>query len=574
MRRRPRALDPISLLAAVVIAFGVVQLFAGAWETGITTDEPTHADRLASWISTGWYLPASELEDGEPKPGEGTLSSPYVYGPAFSLIAHAANIALGNEGRGEVAHTASAYGVRHTIVAVLALLAVLAVGLAVWSLTRSRRFGLWAAAALLAVPAWMGQGFFNFKDIPVGAGYTLVTVGLILALDERAEGARLRRRWLAVVALLAAGVFVAGGTRLSMWAPLLASFLTYAALRFGRRRLGGLGCSRRTDLAVLGGAVLGAAAIAAAYPQVAIHPLSLLSESVSGSANYPNPATTLVAGHVVSSRPPFWYLPACAAARYPLLLGLLAIGGAVLGVRALIGKRDEKPLRERLWQRNDLGLVLVLQQALLLPLLAIAGGAVMYDGIRQHLYVMPALAILSGVGAAKLWAWSRRQEGSRGRRALTAGALGLALIVPMAEQTVLFPYNYAYVNPVAGIGGANDRWETDFWQASWREALSHVPRGVDLSCAWDLVPPGHPRHVHLDSYPCPAEQLDPFRDERGTDASAEPARKSPARWVIALKRGPDQPPDTCEQVADVTRWLRGESLTMSYVLRCPGPDHG
>ena len=569
MRARRRALDPISLLAAVVIAFGVVQLFAGAWATGITTDEPAHADRLASWIATGWYLPASELEDGEPKPGEKTVSSPYVYGPAFSLIAHAANIAVGNEGRGEVARTRAAYGVRHTIVALLALIAVLAVGVAVWTLTRSKRFGLWSAAALLAVPAWMGHGFFNLKDIPAGTGYTLVTAGLILALGEEvgSRGRRLRRA--AIIALLAGGVFVGAGTRLSLWAPFLASFLTYAALRIGRRRLGRVACSRGTDLAVLGGGVLGAIAIAAAYPKAAAAPLSLLIESIGGSANYPNLTQTLVAGQVVGYRPPFWYLPTYVAAGYPLLLGLLAVVCVALGVRALIKMRGEKPLRGELWKRDDLGLILALQQAALLPFLAIVDGAVMYDGIRQHLYVIPALAILSGVGAAKFWAWSRRRGGGRRRHALAATLLALGLVIPMAEQTVLFPYNYAYVNAVAGIGGVNDRWESDFWQASWPEALSHVPRGVDLTCAWDLIPPGIPRHVNLKSYPCSTEQLSPFRGERGTETPAKRGHEPPMRWVIALKRGPDQPPDTCEQVGNVTRWLRGETLTMSYVLRCP-----
>lgn len=563
--------DPVSLAAAAVIVFGIVQLFAGAQATGITTDEPAQADRLTSWIATGWYLPASELEDGEPKPGEKTLSSPYVYGPAFSLLAHAANIALGNEGRGEVARTRTAYRVRHLVVALLALLAVLAAGVAVWSLTRSRRFGLWAAAALLAVPAWMGQGFFNLKDIPAGAGYTLVTVGLILALGERPGERRLRWQEVAVAAMLGGGIFVGAGTRLSLWAPFLASFLGYAALRTGQRRLGRRRCSRSTDLAVLAGGALGGVAIAVSYPKAAAAPISLLVESVSGSASYPNPVTTLAAGEVVGSHPPFWYLPAYAAASYPLLLGLLAVGGATLGTRALLRAWREPPPSRALWGRSDLGLLLVLQQAALLPLLAIVGGAVMYDGIRQHLYVIPALAILSGVGAARLWDWSRRPEGGSGRRPLVACILALALVVPMVEQTVLFPYNYAYVNAVAGLGGVNDRWETDFWQASWREALSHIPRGTDLSCAWQLVPPGRTERSHLDSYPCPAEQLDPFRDERGTDTAFEPQREPPARWVIALKRGLGQPPDACEQVADVTRWLRGESLTMSYVLRCPRP---
>jgi hypothetical protein len=127
----------------------------------------------------------------------------------------------------------------------------------------------------------------------------------------------------------------------------------------------------------------------------------------------------------------------------------------------------------------------------------------------------------------------------------------------MAEQALLFPYNYTYVNAVAGIGGVNDRWESDYWMASAPEALSHVPRDAELSCF--LVPP---------SVSCYADQVEPFADRRGTSVQQRWHGDTSATWAIVRRHAGNQPPYYCERADDVTRWLRGETVTMAYVLRC------
>jgi hypothetical protein len=545
-------LDPLTAVAALVLVLGTVQLFAGALEAGVTLDEPLHVERAASWIDNGWYVPERDLADGRPDPDK-PAATPYVYGPAFEAVAHLANFAAGNEALDEISHSAGAYSVRHLTVALLALLAAAAVGFAVSLLTRSPRFGVWAAAGLLAVPEWTGQGFFNPKDTPVAAGYTLVTVALVLAL--RGAPAE-RRRTLAIGALLAGGIFIGIGTRLALWAPFAASLLTYAALRLGQWRLGRIAPAGNADVAVGAGAGIGVAAIALVYPNVAKSPLSLLTESVSGSSNFPWQGTTLTAGHLLPEHPPWWYLPTWVGASYPLLLAGLVLLGAVLGIRGLVRARGTGWHGE-LWARPDLGLALVLQQALLLPLVAILGGSVMYSGMRQHIYVLPAMAMLAGVGAQRLWAWSRSRQPQDTWRPVATGLLCAALLIPMAEQALLFPYNYAYVNAVAGIGGVNDRWESDYWMASAPEALSHVPRDAPLRCF--LVPP---------SVSCYADQIKPFEDRQGTDVQARWHGDSSATWAIVRRHAGNQLPYYCEQVDNVTRWLRGETVTMAYVLRC------
>lgn len=569
MRRRARGIwhrpDAVTAVAGVVLLVGAVQLFAGAADAGVTTDEPAQVERTVSWLDHGYFLPESVMTEGRPDPAN-EFSSPYVYGPATSAIAHFANAAIGNEPLDGVSHSAGAYEVRHLIVAVLALITAVATGAAVSLLTRSRRFGLWAAAGLLAVPCWMGQGFFNIKDVPAGAGYTLVTVGLLFALFDKPDRPAGLFPRLAIGVVLAAGVCIGAGTRLSLWVPILASLLAYGALRLGQRRFGGIVHSRGADFAVAAGVVAGVGAIAALYPEAAVRPFSLLTESVSSSAAFPYEGYTLTAGRLLTQHPPWWYLPVWVGASYPVLLAALAVLGTVAGLRALLGNRGAPGLRA-IWGRRELGLPLVLLQALLLPVAAIVDGAVMYGGIRQHLYIVPAIGILAGVGAARLSRWADSARKASARRVLVAAALCAALAIPMAEQTLLFPYNYAYVNPLAGIGGVNDRWETDFWFASAPEAIARVPRGVELRCSEFLLPAWEPEG-NPGPHPCDGDQFEPFEDRRSADIVVPRQAGEPAVWLIARKRGGNHPPPYCEQAGDITRWLRGEDVVMSYVLRC------
>lgn len=547
-------LDRTAAVAGLVLVVGAVLLFAGALETGVTLDEPLHVDRATSWVEDGWFVPSSLMVDGRPDP-DSDLSSPYVYGPAFAALAHVGNLLAGNEAIDEISRSAGAYQVRHLTAAALALLAIAAVGIAVSVLTRSRHFGLWAAAALIAIPEWTGQAFFNPKDTPTATGYTLVTVAQILALAGMPTGAMGQRRRWAIGALLAAGFWIGAGTRLSLILPFLASLATYAALRLGQERLGGLRRGRETDLAVAAGAAVGLAAIVVVYPKVAHSPLTFLAETVSGSADYPWQGVTLTAGQLLSEHPPWWYLPAWVGAALPLLLACLAVLGAVLGIRALARARGAD-WRGPLWGRSDLGLLLALQQALFLPLAAVLAGTVMYSGMRQHIYLLPGVAILAGVGAQRLWGWAESRRAAVRWRGAAAAVLCAALLVPMIEQLRLFPYNYAYVNPVARIGGVNERWESDYWVASAPEALSHVPREAELHC-----------YLVFPSVPCEADQLEPFADLRGSDVEPE-WQGDTAAWAIVRRHADNPPPQGCEEADDVTRRLGSEDVVMAYVLRC------
>ncbi len=580
---RRSGLDPLSVVAAVVLLAGVAQLFAGAVQVGVTWDEPTHVDRTQSLLDVGWFVPEFQLDDGEPDE-----VSPFVYGPAYSMTAHAVNLVAGNEEPGETAVTADAYAVRHLATAALGLLTIAAVGLMAWSITGSVRAGLYGAAALAAIPSWTGHAMFNVKDVPAAAGYTLVTAGLVLALAPAADGSSAvgssgvgpgRRSRLVVIAVaVALGTFFGVGTRLALWLPVAVSLATFAVLWFVQRP-GHRGVGPSGLVAVAGGVVVGLAGIVAIYPKVFAEPVTFATDTVRGSTEYPWDSLTLTAGRLLHSLDlPWWYLPAWFSARMPVLLLLLAIAGLALAVVRLVRRVPG----ERWWQVPGAagGGVLVAQQAFMLPVAAMAVGSVMYDGIRQHLYMLPAIAVLVAVGADQVLRWSASARPGAGPgarpwlRGVGVAVLALALLVPAVEQALLFPYNYTYVNPVAGIGGVEGRWETDYWKASGREAVTRVPDDVELLCS-GLVRPSLPDGPYVG--PCQADvttfehlrgsEADTSRDT-STDASTE---ADEATWVIGYRREGNRPPAHCRSVDDVTRWVRGEEVVMAHVLVCD-PD--
>jgi len=524
-------------------------------------DEPIHRARADAWLDGGWYVPTYWQPDGEPDPGI-PFSTPYVYGPATALVGHAANVVVGNEARAEVSASANAYRVRHLTIALIALLCVAAVGAAVRFLTGSRAVGLWTAAGLLAVPRFTGHAFFNPKDIPAAAGYTLITVALLFALHEDPTRPTGTARRLTVAVAVAAGIAIAAGTRLSLILPLLAMPAAYAVLRLGQWRLAGIQRDHGVDIAVAGGTVLGYLIVLALYPNVGLEPLTLIGESIGNSADYYYAGHTLTAGSLLSEHAPFWYLPAWVGGTYPLLLGALAMLGTIVGLRALVRARGS------LWGRRELGLLLVLQQAILLPLAAVIGGGILYDGLRQHLYVLPALAIFAGVGARWLLQWAGSAGASRVRRPATLAFLSLALLAPMTAQTLLFPFNYTYVNPVAAIGGVNDRWETDYWWASMPEALSHVPQDARLLCTTKLETPLSGPGYEAQFEECWGDPIEVAREERAAKMPAGTTTDRSAVWVLGRKREASHPPPYCEEAGDVTRWMWGEEVVMSFVLRC------
>jgi len=537
----------------LIVLAGIVQLCLGPARSGVTIDEPTQVERTISWLEGGDYVPASLAKTGN------SLSSRYVYGPAFSVVAHTVNSVAGNETWETVSSGEEAVLDRHLLTALFALITALVAGVTVGLASGSRLVGLWTAAVLLAIPIWTGMGFFNPKDTPVAAGYTFFTASLILVLVSTRRSGRDGWRpgkWDVLIAGLAwAGVFFAVGTRLAMWLPLLLSTIVFACLACQAARSGEAGLRWP---ALFAGSLLGLFSLLILYPAAFAHPVEFIPNTLDNSSDYLWSGVTLTAGELLSEHPPWWYLPAWAFASIPLLIGLSALAGMFATLRALWSALKERSLTRKALEPEVCAALLILTQLLVLPLGSMVVGSTMYSGLRQHLYIVPAVAMLSGLGARFLLDWSRIR--SQFAQWAVTGGLALAVLAPMTEQLMLFPYNYIYVNPAAGLAGINHRWEGDYWFSSLREASEKVPVGVPVYCG-GVYPdrPFDPASLEL----CTNESR-PYATQSQHDPPVAPGE----RWTLLERRGGARLPAVCSPVTEITRSLRGETIVLSWVARC------
>lgn len=513
---------PLLLAAAAVLACATVLVFAGGWRIGVSWDETYHVLRMRTYLdSSGWYVLEQDLHGDAPGSWAGTV---HVYAPVTMLLLHGLGLLTGVDGAGEVSASATAYAVRHLGVGVLSLPALAGVAALARLALRTWSWGLVAAAALAAMPAWTGHAMFNLKDVPVASGYTLATLGFaVVATTGR------RARMAAGAATAAAGVVLAAGTRPGIWPGLALAAL--AALLLGR------GDRVTRSVAVAAAVTAGVGVIALVYPAPFGSPLEALTGSVSESSRF---------GGSSGSR---WYIPAFLVTEVPTLLLLLGGLGAVLAVRRL--RAD--PAR--------VVLAMVLLQAFALPLLAIARGSNLYNGLRQLLFAYPALAVLATVGIAAVAARPRGWP-------LTA----LALVVPLVIQVQLFPYSYAYSSlPAAVIAPAvGERWPTydlptDYWRTSVRELAPSIPRGGFVVCQPHTEDGAFLRVSNDGRENCATYLVGPlaaYDDERRGSWEAAPTE------FLATVSGVDRIGDNCTRFADVTRWLWWHRVTMSYAARC------
>ncbi|AYY14897.1 hypothetical protein EF847_21630 [Actinobacteria bacterium YIM 96077] len=551
MRWAPTALGVVAGLVLVVLAG---QAFLGAAQIGISTDEPVHQARMNQWFANGWYLPPYFFDHGVIDPAIAT-GRKHSYGAAFGIFGHVAAVITGAESWGTTEPTAAAYTARGFALVTLGLLGALAVGYALLVTTGRWVIGAWAAAATFAIPLWVGYSMFAVKDIPVATGWTLVTTGMIIALVPTTR----RLRPVTVTLLCFAGVWFSFGARTALWIPLAASAITFAFL---------VGCSpfrQRIATSVRGvaiGLASGLVAVAILHYRNVATPVEWLVSAVWTAGDFHWTGTTLTAGQLVSEKPPWWYIPAWLGGSTPLLVLLLSIIGTILVARLVLRRQHHTTgaLSDRL-SHPHAGMLLWVQQALLLPAVSTIGDATMYAGLRQHLYIVPALAAVAGFGA-----YCIVQRFGRGwPSAAVTVLLILAIAVPAWEQSRLFPYNFVYKNVAAGP--VNDRWETDMHWVSAREALARVPSDESVRCYTNAVVQPPDDVVEASVHWCDEDdQVRAFLDEQGSDGT--PERAPGQAWVIARKYRGTPPAEGCVEHDNITRPLRGENVVISYVLTC------
>jgi hypothetical protein len=535
---------PLVAVSGVVVAVAAVLAVLGATRTGISTDEPIHVMRLRNYFDAGWY--ALDWDFTGPGPGSDGTNT-YVYGPVAMLLLHAWSIVWGVDGWQDVSTSAHAYRVRHLGVVVIGLVGVAAAAAVGRLLLRYWRWGLVAAAVLVAVPMWTGHMMFNVKDVPVATGHTLCTLGLLLFVRDAPASGRLR---VARAATLVSGLVLTLGTRPGMWSGLtvLLAVATVGVLwaPMGRRpRLTAL-----AEVAVASG--VAAAALVLIYPNVFGSPLRALPRTSETSSNF-------MSGQA-SDR---LYVPQHLWEETPTLLLGFAVAGALVALVALF--RHDGPQ----WVRT-VRLALVTVQAFAVPAAAVVVGSDLYHGLRQLLFIVPALAVLAACGMA----WAIERSSRLTKRSLVPVLGVAALVLPVADQVMMQPYQTSYVNLATDLlarhQADDDRPGDDFWRVSIPELVrdAQLDRLFLCKAATD--------EVTMVAYPfmngsgvsstsrnvdCREETYGPLVPAGLAVVRSGTATEFDAVFINAL-------PPNCTRLSEVTRWRHGFEVVVATLARC------
>jgi hypothetical protein len=212
----------------------------------------------------------------------------------------------------------------------------------------------------------------------------------------------------------------------------------------------------------------------AAWPWAQQDPLRHPVQALLENARFQFAGSMLFDGIRVSPQSlPSTYLPTWFAISFPEFYAVGLAAGLVPAAAFLLRRGRRMPTVAVV-----LGLVVM---ACLPPALAVWRRAVMYDGMRHFLFVVPFVAVLAGRGfAAAVGDLAALRTSSRplvaARAAIAAVAVGagvLSLGLTVGDLRALHPYEYVYFNRLVagGQAAASARFETDYWGLSYKEGL-------------------------------------------------------------------------------------------------------
>lgn len=322
-------------------------------------------------------------------------------------------------------------------------------------------FALLAALSLWLYPRFFGAILNNPKDIPFTMANTFVLWSVLLLLKQWSIEKKYVRNSLLVAFFL--GVAIAIRVNAVVWYAILGLILIgWWLLNWSRaRKEGKLILAARQQLSA--GSLLGIGSCLcsiALWPYIFFNPFTNFYNAVVVIAKYPWNGSVLYQGKMQlavdlpRSYAPLWLvigspplLLLCAA------LGLCVLGGLYIRKRAL-----------------DLPMTLVFL-ACAVPLSIIVGlHAVLYNGLRQFIFLVPPLILLAAYGMTRTLAflWQRKQIILFASLILCIGSSYAWTVKDMLE---LHPYEYAYFSPlVGGIAGAEGNYEIDYWNTCQRAA--------------------------------------------------------------------------------------------------------
>jgi hypothetical protein len=330
--------------------------------------------------------------------------------------------------------------------------------------------GWFAGMALLGIPVYLGHGFINPKDVPLAgaiACFLSVCSWASSAAARSSASQRARFNWRHGLAMGAAFGFVLA-MRPGAWFCVVLLGLPVLTLLF-RRWLSRLRSPHINSVPLLSrplfrilllcGAAIPVAwlLMVAPWPYAHQNPVANPVRAISYASHFDEGYQVLFEGKIWASKHLPWnYYFVYFGITTPVLVLLFAIFGHISGAL-------------NAWRRTlafpvFVGCLFMVWFPLTYFLVARPN---VYDGLRHFLFLLPLSAVLAGSGAAACARLLPQRLGFWVRHAIPA----VCLLAAVPSLFSMHPYQYAYYNFLAGNRATvHERFETDFWVTSYREA--------------------------------------------------------------------------------------------------------
>jgi hypothetical protein len=325
------------------------------------------------------------------------------------------------------------------------------------------RVGFVAALFLLLTPNYYGQMFNNPKDIPFAVGIIWATYYMVRMVPLLARPPRRLLAKFGIAVGMTMGVRI-GGLLLLCYLCLLLALDGAWRVIVARRPSLLFGIAWTGLWRVLLPVVLIAYPVMLLFwPWAQTDPIENPLRALAFFSHQSFPFSTLFAGRFVpASDLPWAYLPTYIALALPELVLVLLLCAPVLA-GALVLRDQFHIRREQALVRFIVGFGIVFPVAF-----AIAIKAVLFDGMRHFIFVLPLIAVAAALVADHAWAWLTRFPYRRPIYAL----LTIYAIAHVSIMTMLHPDQYVYYNAfVGGVGGAQQKFKLDYWANSYSEAV-------------------------------------------------------------------------------------------------------
>ena len=431
-------------LSLGIVLVGVVLVLSTFRDYGVTWDEDVH-----NWYGNfvlDYYLSLF---------GDKTAlhwRDLYNYGAVFDTIAAALNRAS----------PIGVYETRHLLNGLVGILGLIGC----WKLGRvlaGPRAGFIASLLLISTPNYYGQMFNNPKDIPFAVGIAWSTYYMIRIVTT------LPRPPLRTLAKLGAAIGMTMGVRIG--GLLLICYLGLLLALDGiwraaaAKRIGVLASTAWVSFWRVFVPVAGIAypVMLLFWPWAQTDPIENPLRALAFFTHQSFPFYTLFDGQFVPANDlPWTYLPTYIALALPELVLVLLLCIPVAAVVAL-WRGNFRVIREQALASFVLGIGIVFPVAY-----AIVIKAVLFDGMRHFIFILPLIAVAAAVAADRGLDWLSRFP----YRRPVWGVLALYGCAHISIMAMLHPDQYVYYNAfVGGVEGAQHKFKLDYWANSYAEAV-------------------------------------------------------------------------------------------------------